>query len=322
MPLALRLDPRPINYESAIQVEEDDGPDADVDPYVEATDWVPITPEPRALPDAVAFVDGVQRVEMRVIGDENGRMVYGALASVSVGAVFHTEGRARTESRLPDRVLALSDGGSGPASLAVECGPTKLHFEVTNSSTTGLAGVIDALNSARGGAETRLGTQLLDAGYPLVIMDGRLNFDWPRTSVAVVGLVKTMQKQYLDGAQLHVLSQIGCGQRTPLFRIARDRPVYSWYTRLANSRPFDHPWTGLVRLETPDSAGIHATVQLADVISQHLPRFASNSAWDARAPQNLYPVAALESLLRHELGDHEWIRRHIEVHFHRQGVAV
>jgi hypothetical protein len=44
--------------------------------------------------------------------------------------------------------------------------------------------------------------------------------------------------------------------------------------------------------------------------------------WDARAPQNLYPIAALEALLHHELGDHEWIRRHIDLHFHRLGVGA
>jgi hypothetical protein len=321
MPLNLRLDPRPINYESAIQVEEDDGPDADVDPYVETSDWAPVTPEPRSLPDTVVFVDGVQRVEMRVIGEENGRLVYGALASVAVGAVFHSPGRASTQSQPADRVLALSDGGGETSPLALPCGPMTLDFRVTNSATAGLLGVFDALTNARRDAETRLGESLVDAGHPLVIMDGRLNFGSSRNSVAV-GLVKTMQKQYLEGAHLRVLSEIGLGQRTPLFRIARDRAVYSWYTRLGASRPFDHPWTGLVRLETPDSETLQATIQLADVISQHLPRFASRPEWDARAPQNLYPIAALESLLRHELGDHDWIRRHIEVHFHRQGVVA
>jgi hypothetical protein len=321
MPLNLRLDPRPINYESAIQVEEDDGANADVDPYVETRDWAPVAPEPRALPESVVFVDGVQRVEMRVIGEEDGRMVYGALASVAVGAVSHSIGRATTQSQLPDRILALSDGGGETPPLALQCGPITLDFRATNSATTGILGVFDALTSARRDAETRLGESLVVAGHPLVIMDGRLNFGSSRNSIAV-GLVKTMQKQYLEGDQLRVLSEIGCGQRTPLFRIARDRPVYSWYTRLAGSRAFDHPWTGLVRLETPDSETLQSTVQLADVISQHLPRFASQSAWDPRAPQNLYPIAALESLLRHELGDHEWIRRHIETHFHRQGIAV
>ena len=42
---------------------------------------------------------------------------------------------------------------------------------------------------------------------------------------------------------------------------------------------------------------------------------------DARAPQNLYPIGGLETQLRHTLGDHDWIRRHIEMHFAREYAA-
>ncbi len=321
MPLNLRLDPRPINYESAIQVEEDDGPDADVDPYVETRDWAPVTPEPRALPDTVVFVDGVQRVEMRVIGEDNGRMVYGALASVAVGAVFHSSGRAATQSQLPDRVLALSDGGGDTPPLALPCGPMTLDFRVTNSASTGLAGVFDALTSARRDAETRLGESLVQAGHPLVIMDGRLNFGSSRNSIAV-GLVKTMQKQYLEGDHLRVLSEIRLGQRTPLFRIGRDRAVYSWYMRLGELAllrpPVDRPRpAGNSGLREPSRHRATGGRDLAAPSPLRLPP----RLGCACAAEPL-PGGGLENLLRHELGDHEWIRRHIEVHFHRQGVGV
>jgi hypothetical protein len=43
---------------------------------------------------------------------------------------------------------------------------------------------------------------------------------------------------------------------------------------------------------------------------------------DPRAPQNLYPIGGLEEQLRHSLGDHEWIRRHIETHFAREVVPA
>ncbi len=323
MSLTFRVDPRPTSYESSIQVDEDDTPDAAVDPFVETRAWAPVKPERRSLPESVAFVDGVQRVETRLIGEQNGRVVYGALASVSVGVAFHAKGRARTESGAADRVLALSDGGGGDdvTEPEVECGPMVLRFRVRNSAASGFAGVHDALTSARREAETRLGGQLIEAGHPLVIVDGRLNFDSSRSSLAV-GLIKTMQKQYLEGEHLAVLSQLDTGARSPLFRIARDRSVYSWYIRLATSRAIDHPWAGLARLETLDSTSLRETVQLADVTAQHLPAFASHAMWDARAPQNLYPIAALEAILHHELGDHEWIRRHIDTHFHRHGAAA
>jgi hypothetical protein len=42
---------------------------------------------------------------------------------------------------------------------------------------------------------------------------------------------------------------------------------------------------------------------LADCSARSLPRFASAAHKDARAPQNLYPIAGLERALRARLGD-------------------
>jgi hypothetical protein len=44
-------------------------------------------------------------------------------------------------------------------------------------------------------------------------------------------------------------------------------------------------------------------VALADSVTVMLPRFASEPHKDARAPQNLYPIGALERALRRRLGD-------------------
>jgi len=313
-----RLDPRPISYESAVQVDEDDAGDVRVGPYVEKTadEWAPIRPEGRTLPDCVAFVDGVQRVEMRVIGDDKGRVIYGALTSLAVGATFYRSGAGSCEPGSPERILALADGGGESGDMRVTVGRAILDFQPRNSHMPGFLGVYDALTSARRASETQLGEELVRGGCPIVIVDGRLNFQSSRSSMAV-GLIKTMQKQYLQSAELAVLSRLTTGTRSPIFAIERDRSVYSWYLRLADRNPIDHPWAGLVRLETLDALGIHGAIALADVISQHLPRFASKPQWDARAPQNLYPIAALEAILRRRLGDHEFIRRGIQTYFHR-----
>jgi hypothetical protein len=55
-------------------------------------------------------------------------------------------------------------------------------------------------------------------------------------------------------------------------------------------------------------------VDVADMLSHNLPRYASRPEHDPRAPQNLVPVGALEKRLRHELGDQTFIRRAIEDH--------
>jgi hypothetical protein len=300
MPLTLRLDPWTPTYESALQIEEDEtGPQPDVDPFVETDDWRAREPQFVERPRTIAFVDGVQRVEMRVIGDRDGKVVYGAFASVAVGAVFAREGGSDVAAETPLRILALADGETHPA-VSVPCGEATLEFRSRPTAASGLAGVQEAVQSARREAEIALGERLDEQGHEMVVVDGRLNRQ-PKRKARGIGLIKT---------------------RTPLFRIGRDRAVYSWYLRLTEGRAIDHAWAGVVRVETLETIGIEAAVKLADLTACHLPTFASDSAHDPRAPQNLYPIGGLEDQLRHSLGDPEWIRRHIEMHFAREIAAA
>lgn len=320
MPLTLRLDPWTPTHESAVQLEEDDGaPVGEVDPFIETTEWRPIMPELVGRPKTIAFVDGVQRVEMRAIGDSDGKMVYGAFASVAVGAVFVREGGCTIDGEIPMRVLALSDGESYQMQ-SIKCGQSTLEFVSRSTHETGLMAAQLAVQNVRRDAEIRLGEALDEAGHEMVVVDGRLNWQ-PKRKAMVIGLVKTIHKRYLEPAQAAVIAKLPPKMRTPIFRIGRDRAVYSWYLRLTQHRPIDHPWSGVVRVETLEAIGIDAARHLADLTACHLPSFASSSAHDARAPQNLYPIGGLETQLRHTLGDHDWIRRHIEMHFAQEYAA-
>jgi hypothetical protein len=325
MPLTLRLDPWTPTYESAVQLDDDEpGAPTDVAPFVETEDWKPMLPQFVDRPPTIAFVDGVQRIEMRVIGDSDGKMVYGAFASVAVGAVFVREGGCTVSGEMPMRVLALSDGETHPP-MSIPCGLSTLEFVSRSThdtaAGTGLMAAQLAVQTARRDAEIRLGEALDEAGHEMVVVDGRLNWQ-PKRKAMVIGLVKTIHKRYLEGAQAAVIGKLPPKTRTPIFRIGRDRAVYSWYLRLTQHRVIDHPWAGVVRVETLESIGIEAAVRLADLTACHLPAFASSSMHDARAPQNLYPIGGLETQLRHTLGDHDWIRRHIEMHFAREEALV
>jgi hypothetical protein len=161
---------------------------------------------------------------------------------------------------------------------------------------------------------------MVHAGHPLVIVDGRLTFQPTRNSRAV-GVSKSIRTVYLKPPHSDILPELRPGTRTPLFSMYEDKQ-YSWYLRLAQPRPIEHPLAGLVQVETMSGIGAEEAAHLADMTARCLPEFASDCCWDPRAPQNLYPVSALEDRLRHELGDHEWIRRNIEAHFHRQAVPV
>jgi hypothetical protein len=63
------------------------------------------------------------------------------------------------------------------------------------------------------------------------------------------------------------------------------------------------PWAGIVRLEIPQSAGLAPSIELASEVGSLIPSFAGVPHRDPRAPQNLQPIGALESHLRHLLGD-------------------
>jgi len=321
MPLTLRLDPWTPTYESALQIDEDEtGHQPAVDPFVETNDWRAREPQFVERPETIAFVDGVQRVEMRVIGDRDGKTVYGAFASVAVGAVFARKGGSTVAAETPLRLLALADGETHPA-VSVPCGETTLEFRSHPTAASGLSGVQEAVQSARREAEIALGERLDEQGHEMVVVDGRLNWQ-PKRKAMVIGLIKTIHKRYLDDEQAGVIATLQPKTRTPLFRIGRDRAVYSWYLRLTEGRAIDHAWAGVVRVETLETIGIEAAVRLADLTACHLPTFASDSMHDPRAPQNLYPIGGLEDQLRHSLGDPEWIRRHIEMHFAREIAAA
>jgi hypothetical protein len=64
-----------------------------------------------------------------------------------------------------------------------------------------------------------------------------------------------------------------------------------------------------VRCEASSEVPIDAVPALADRLASVLPRFASRPHKDARAPQNLYPIAGLERELRRRLGDTHLLQR-------------
>jgi hypothetical protein len=58
-----------------------------------------------------------------------------------------------------------------------------------------------------------------------------------------------------------------------------------------------------VRVECAADGGAERAIELAALSQVTLVRFASTEYKDARAPQNLYPIAGLERALRRRLGE-------------------
>lgn len=60
--------------------------------------------------------------------------------------------------------------------------------------------------------------------------------------------------------------------------------------------------------------GLPEATRIADLVACHLPRYAGRPGVDPRAPQNLTPVGALETRLKHRLGSATVISRALLQH--------
>jgi hypothetical protein len=143
----------------------------------------------------------------------------------------------------------------------------------------------------------------------VVVFDGPLR---GRNDPAGVGYVKTQHVQYLPEPVVPVLGRLADGDRTPVFLVGgRGFTRYSWYLRLPGPR--NQPLSGIVRLEIPAIGPACDAVGRAEQVSALLPRFASQPHKEPRAPQNLYPIAGLESQLRRRLGDANLLERSLRL---------
>lgn len=316
----LTLDPWSAEYASAFDFEEDEdgeeAPNFEVDPLVETGDWSQgIIPDPRPFPERVAFIDGVQRIESwaRVEDEESSSVA--VLASVAAGCVISTPNAAGVSVDYVSRVLAVG-GPTRAEPLIVPASRRDLVFEVLPATGTGRHGAMQAAAVRRRDLELASIRKHL-AETPLVIADGRL-VDLTHGPNQLAGIAKTLHQLYVSGEHRALVARLGAGERTPVFAIKDAWGArHSWFLRLPYTRAIHHSYAGIVRIEIPVDES-RSPVEVADMLSHNLPRFASRPEHDPRAPQNLLPVGALEKRLRHELGDQAFIRRTIEDHLARQ----
>lgn len=294
----------------------------EVDVTCENRPWEPVTPAAIGeLGDRrVAFIDGVERIEARMFFSDNGSApVPGLAGSIGVGVVVCDPAppgvtarrepspeprKAEVWTTRIDRFIAAGDGMA--AELAAGAGLEYGRLPVPGSSVQALGAAIHDQMRSR---EAAMALDLAEKDM-LVFVDGPLAVMSPGAQLAA-GIIKSHQRRYLDDEHEGVLGQLGCGERTPLFAFSEKRPRYSWYVRLCPLDSSAHAWHGLIRCEAPYALAREQVVELADASAALLPAFASAPYWDARAPQNLVPVAGLERRLRHLLGDRELVYRMI-----------
>jgi hypothetical protein len=308
--MLLRVDPWDPGYGASVELEGDLEPAAGLDLTVEEPGaWAPIPGPLRTTVPCCAFIDGVRRIDARLFAQEGDVEAPGLAGSWAVGCAWSTRPPALGGVAVGREIVV--GGDLLPPALDAAVGPHALHFAPSTVPGTGPLDPLRGLQNAMREAEARASRAAMAGGdAELVVADGPLSY---AMSGRLVGMVKRQTRAYLDGERARVIGRLRAGERTPIFRLGRQRlERHSWYLRLAAGRPIDGAMAGVVRLEVDAAGGLPAAQALADLAGGVLPLFASRAHRDSRAPQNLHPVGALEAHLRHRLGDAGLIRRAIE----------
>lgn len=308
----VRIDPWAIEYGSETPTDfqaEDESVELDLSVELDPSRWIAIQPGDAIEIPPLAIVDGVRRIEARLVVSKAGCTLHGALGAYGVGVVHCRDGRARFGEEVRGRLLIFGAGQLPPSPIVISPGLTYLPLSVAEEDPDApLRGLHGEMRSA----EELLARRLADDEEVLVVSDGPLSIG-ERTPGRVVGFVKRLFKLYLPNEHLSVLRALPCGTRTPVFliRSAGRFARYSWFVRIANRLVVESDMTGLVRLEVAQGVGHETAIRLANLTTALIPRFVPSRSRDPRAPQNLVPIGALEQHLRHGLGDTRLIHRRL-----------
>jgi hypothetical protein len=291
----------------------------DVAVEVPAERWRPVAPSPRAaVPAALLFVDGVRRIDAQVWIDEPApdggpatSATQGLCASYAAGAVLCRASEARVLLHASRR--GLFTVAPHARDLTTGAGVYRAHHATAGDATPVPVALSAALQQRLGELEIetavaareeldRLG---VPAGDELLVVDGPLR---GRQHLSrSLGYVKSHRSTYLPPELNAVVARLAPGERTPVFHMGTSWDRHSWYLRLPG-RP-GAPWAGVVRVECGADLDRATVVGLADATQLTLPRYAGVAYKDARAPQNLHPIAGLERELRRRLGDPRYVYR-------------
>lgn len=297
-----------VASEALTDPEENSTAELHLDVETPASQWAPVEPDTDTESlEAVLVLDGVRRIDARIwVDDPDGATpTPGIAASYAAGVVrcgtSHGNpailANARVEhaaftasSRCPDLHTA---SGSYRARLATKPTPDALNIALQQSL---------AELEVAAATDYRQHTNLEN---DLLVIDGPLR---GHTHLArAVGYVKTHHTAYLPPEQAKTVTALTPGQRSPLFLMGTSWSRYAWYLRLPTRSTA--PWAGVIRCEASPDLTTPAAARFAGLTAALLPSLAGVDYKDSRAPQNLIPLAGLERILRHRLGDPQLLYR-------------
>jgi hypothetical protein len=269
---------------------------------LEPADWRPVD-APAAGPRRIVVVDGVRRIDARVELFEDGERWPGVCVSWAAGAVAcDLDGKASAGAEAAVVEVAVERG----LFAAVDPGSDFGRYPYRKAESADPGELIATAQAAMAELEAKVSSMVaMDA--ELSVLDGPLR---GRTRLPnSVGYIKSHHRSYLQGDLNAVVEQLKPGQRTPVFHLMSGWPRYTWYLRLPGTS--SRGWAGIARLEAADDLSEEAAIALADATAASLPPLGSAAHKDARAPQNLTPIAGLERRLKRMLGDPRLLLRSV-----------
>jgi hypothetical protein len=158
-------------YGAAVEPEDALSPaEGSVDLDVEDRPWEPIPGSDDGIP-IVAFVDGVRRVDARLLLDDESGPVPGICGSFAIGAVVWDRSAAKSEVVRPLVVrMALLGEGHSPSLPPL---PPWLEYLPSSVPDDDPASLIRSFHDAMRRAEAELAEDLAGSGY-FVVADGPL----------------------------------------------------------------------------------------------------------------------------------------------------
>lgn len=336
----VRLEPWGVDYLGSVQDAAgfadpgpEEGGDGNAQPLeagaveveLPLSDWRPLAGDGGLDVERILFLDGVRRVEARLLL-ENAHLSFGVLGSSAVAAVASAPGvgmAAFEGEPLVQRWCALAGepsgsgmpAGHGALTVQAHGGGQRLAYQVTITNENDVDAPVRLLQERMLAAERSLAARLLpELGNGLLICDG------PRpllgSDARVLGYIKTVKLQRLPRPALDVVRSLAAGERSPLYLVGSGEAArFEWYLRLRDPGAWAHTLAGSVRLQAyagpRPEAHIAWAQRVADWSCATLPRYATRSHQDPRAPQQLLPVRALEATLRRRLGSAPLIRRRV-----------
>lgn len=259
---------------------------------------------PAEPPDRVAFLDGIQRyaVEGRIgLTPVVRGYVAAAVLERATGTLRPLDAAGEEFLVVPETRLTRAQR----ATLAetglplVDCSDAERAHPILDVQLAA-----KSVEGRRDALERRLAERFVER-HPddWLVVDGSITdlVSALARSARVVGLIKSHETQFLDGADIETALTLPEGTRTSVFSRggAARASVYTWYLRLWSweEQELLH---GLVRIERPacEASLRDATVVSRWLLAERTPLAARDARWD----RLLYPVQQVETYLRAQAG--------------------